>query len=445
MKKIAFVTLFLVGLTPAHASPFVEGGIQVFLNSPQASWEKIPVLLLFGQSADEKALLESGTSAQQVNERLQKINSRKVSALPEDIHARGLWVVNGALASVSLANVKELLTLPEIRGIYRSDKKYQLKKFEQTVVSADFTYGLKNIGVPELRQRFPLLTGKGVRVGILDTGLTPSHPDLKGRLKVFRNFSPSPDPGPADGFGHGTHVAGTIAGGQSGGVAIGVAPEADLIVARIFDGNGESTREKILEAMQWMADPDGNPSTADFAQVVNNSWSDDDPYNDRDPENEPLCAAVQTWVKLGMIPVFSAGNTGPSPGTINLPAGCPEAFSVAATEQSDRSPWFSSAGPAVWKSYRLAKPEVSAPGFQIKSASKDGGYEEMSGTSMAAPHVSGAFAILLQAFPRASAEEIKSAMLAGAKDLGEPSQDATFGWGRIDILKALDKLGGNQK
>lgn len=435
MKKFALLAFFFVGIASAQSSPYMEPGVRLFLE--ESTGPRMPVLLLFQPS--EKVLRSKNSAL--VNEQLQKINSQRVDALPKEIQARGLWLVNGALASVTAANLKQLLAMPEIRGIYRSDKKYHLKKLEPFPASGDFTYGLKNIGVPQLRQRFPLLTGKGVRVGILDTGITPGHPDLRGRLKVFRNFSPAQEEAPSDGFGHGTHVAGTIAGGQSSGVAIGVAPEADLIVARIFDGNGESTREKILEAMQWMADPDGNPHTADFAQVVNNSWSDDDPYSDRDPENEPLCLAVQSWVRLGIIPVFSAGNTGPSAGTINLPAGCPEAFSVAATEQNDRSPWFSSAGPAVWKSYRLAKPEVSAPGFQIKSASKDGGYEEMSGTSMAAPHVSGAFAILLQAFPRASAEQIKSAMLAGAKDLGDPSQDATFGWGRIDIGKALDRLG----
>jgi subtilisin family serine protease len=355
---------------------------------------------------------------------------------------KSLWVLPGAIVSLQKQEILALAKHEKVVSITSAEKKIVLKKGREVtpfISASSYTYGLQKIKVPELRKQYPQITGEGVRVGILDTGITPTHPDLKGKIHLFRNFSPSGDGSPSDGFGHGTHVAGTIAGGEASREAIGVAPGAKLIIGKIFSGSGESTRELILEAMQWMADPDGNPNTADYAQVVNNSWSDDEPFADRDPEQEPFCQIIKNWNALGIIGVFSAGNTGPSAGTINIPGGCPEAISVGATERNDRSPHFSSTGPAVWKSYSLMKPEISAPGFEVKSANNRGGYEEMSGTSMAAPHVTGAIALLLQAFPSKSWEEIQNILLGGADDLGQSGQDAVFGWGRANLIRSMEK------
>lgn len=447
MKYLLLALTFGSFFNLAHAAPFVDRNVKEFLDSPQPKAQlTLPLFVTFkgvknslGTTNREDSIL-----------RLKKQNQESIQALKQRLVfmqagvLEPLWIANGAFVSLSASQIRQLSALPEIKGIYWSKKPYKLKKVagEDRFDAQNFTYGLQKLGVPEVRQKFPHLTGKGVRVGVIDTGIVATHPDLKGKLKVFRNFSPATDNSPRDEFGHGTHVSGTIAGGNASRISIGVAPEADLIVGRIFDANGNSEREMILRSMQWMADPDENPSTPDYAQVVNSSWSDDDPYDTREPQNEPFCQIIGNWVSLGMIPVFSAGNTGPSPGTINIPAGCPEAFSVGATEANDRSPHFSSTGPARWKNFDLMKPEVSAPGFHIKSASKDGGYEEMSGTSMSAPHVTGAFAILLQAFPNATAFQLQSAMVNGAKDLGAVGQDAIFGYGRVDIVKSLEILKG---
>lgn len=445
---IALTLVFGAFANVAYGAPFVDKNVKEFLASPGAKAQ-----LTFPLFVTLKSSLSSseGVDREEFILRLKKQNRESIQRLKQRFafvqagELESLWIANGLFISLSATQIRQLAALPEVQGIYWSKKPYQLKKVagQDRLGAQNFTYGLQKLRVPEVRQQFPHLTGKGVRVGVLDTGIVTTHPDLKGKLKVFRNFSPAKDNSPKDEFGHGTHVSGTIAGGKSSGIAIGVAPEADLIVGRIFDGNGSSEREMILKAMEWMADPDGNPSTPDHAQVVNSSWSDDDPFNDREPQNEPFCQIIGNWLRVGMIPVFSAGNTGPSEGTINIPAGCPEAFSVGATEINDRSPHFSSTGPARWKNLDLMKPEVSAPGFHIKSASKDGDYEEMSGTSMSAPHVTGAFAILLQAYPNASALQVQSAMANGAKDLGDVGQDAVFGYGRVDIIKSLEILKGH--
>ena len=427
------------------ANPYFDPHVTQFSQSTRSMARTLPVLIVFkGGSLAENRIQLTIDLKRSTESQIARLRSSYDWA--KSLEIKPLWIAQGAFTSLSSPQINALKQSDFVAGVYWSRKPYRVPRSEANLSfdRTQYTYGLTKLNVPQVRERFPQLLGKGVRIGVLDTGIAIQHPDLRGRLKVFRNFSPAQDPSPRDDFGHGTHVSGTIVGGAASGTAIGVAPQADLIVGRIFDGNGESTREMILNAMQWMADPDGDPHTNDYAQVVNSSWSDDEPFADRRPEDEPFCRIIDTWVKMNMIPVFSAGNTGPDVGTINIPAGCPQAFSVGATEQNDRSPHFSSTGPAVWKDLQLMKPEVSAPGFKIKSAERYGRYEEMSGTSMAAPHVSGAFALLLQAHPNASVEQIRRAMLEGAKDLGNPGQDAIFGYGRIDVLRSLEILGARQ-
>lgn len=449
---IRFLTLSLIlGLASnlASASPYVEKQISEFVqSSPLSGHKTIQVLVTF--KSDIKVQVASGklSSRLEIAQALRADNMNNIRLLrakypwAAQLRIEPLWIMNAVFITMTPRQIEGLLEAHEVQSLMWARKPLRLKKVKasQAETQSNFTYGLKKIGVPVLRERMPMITGAGVRVAVIDTGIDANHPDLRGRLRLFKNFSPAVDDKPSDEFGHGTHVAGTIVGGNKSGIQIGVAPEAQLIVARIFDANGDSDRKMILKAMQWVADPDGNPATEDHAQIVNSSWGDDDPYDDRLPENEPFCQIVQSWVQLNIIPVFSAGNSGPSAGTIGLPAGCPEAFSVGATEQNDRSPHFSSTGPAKWKNLDLVKPEVSAPGFHVKSAGKNGKWEDMSGTSMSSPHVSGAFALLIQAFPSATAEELKAAMEQGSRDLGNPGKDGIFGWGRIDLPGAINIL-----
>lgn len=456
MTKVIFLSFLLnmaVAGKVAMAQPMVDERVKEFLAEEiRQSETLLPVFVKFIDDHLRGLGVDSGENPSQVIRQMQAVNGIEIERLvaiapwAQSIELEPSWITNGLFTQLTADQISTLLQSKRIFGIYWSRKKVVLRKLadDQALAAPDrFTYGLEKVGVPQLRRTAPDLLGTGVRVGILDTGIADKHPDLRGRLVQFKNFSPAAESEPRDDFGHGTHVAGTVAGGSSTGLAIGVAPRIDLIVGRIFDGNGESDTESILQAMQWMADPDGNSETNDFAQVVNNSWSDDEPYNTTNPEDNPFCQAVDGWVRIGIIPVFSAGNTGPSESTIGLPGGCPSAISVGATEQNDRSPHFSSTGPAIWRNMELIKPEISAPGFEIKSAERFGGLETMSGTSMSAPHVTGAFAILLQAFPLASVQQIKNALLLGAKDLGRPGQDNIFGYGRVDLVKSLEILKGN--
>ena len=154
---------------------------------------------------------------------------------------------------------------------------------------------------------------------------------------------------------------GRRAGFQTG-TAIGVAPGASLIVAKAFGRYGGSDDKDLLAALQWIADPDGNPATADGAKVVSCSWNVDPVGGTPSSTDDPFCQALENLRRFGIVPVFSAGNDGPGSGSIKPPGACPAAFTVGATDDVDRLADFSSRGPSHWRDVELIKPDVVAPG-----------------------------------------------------------------------------------
>jgi subtilisin family serine protease len=446
MRSSIFCTVAILFASPTlFAAPKIDKQVREFLiSSGTRPGQVLPVLLTY----KGKAQIPQRPFHPRFHAEVQRAMIRNTQAQQAEVFKTGLvpkqtlWIVNGTTTQVNQKQLQELMKTESVASITYSLKKVRLvkpaKASSQSQAEA-FTYGLQKINVPELRKKYPTLDGSGVRVGILDSGLDPKHPDLAGKVKSFKDFTTSPSQNPTDGMGHGTHVAGTIAGGASSGTSIGIAPKASLIIGRVFDDEGASD-ESVLQAMQWIADPDGNPATNDFPQVVNNSWGDTAGYEDRDSAEDPFCKAIDSWVRLGIIPIFSAGNSGPGAGSMETPGGCPQALAVGATDNGDKAPSFSSRGPAKWKTGSLAKPDVAAPGVGIRSARTGGGYESMSGTSMATPHVTGAMAILLQANPAMTVDAAVKALLAGVTDLGTAGKDMTYGWGRVDLLKSVELM-----
>ncbi|WP_217923306.1 S8 family serine peptidase [Miltoncostaea oceani] len=303
-------------------------------------------------------------------------------------------------------------------------------------------WGLAATRVPAAWAAFGV-RGGGVRVGTIDTGVDPAARALAGKVVAWRDFVGG-GATPYDDNGHGTHTAGTIAGGAEGGAPIGVAPEARLVVARAMGADGVGAGSALLAAAQWMTDPDGDPATADQPAVVNNSWAATDP---NDTWFRPM---IRRWLELGIVPVFAAGNTGPGAGTIGSPAGYPEALAVGALDQSDAVPSFSGRGPITWddrdglgpaRGTLLPKPDVAAPGVGITS-SVGSGYLAYSGTSMAAPHVAGLAALVRQAAPALTPQAVADAIRAGAVDVGTPGVDPASGAGRIDAVRTIESVLG---
>lgn len=433
-----------LGANVATAKTYVDASVKKFIaaKATMASQETMNVVVMYDI---QEANLASGPIEKQL--RQQTAAAEKSILKGMNIHAlkQSLWIIGGSVLTLTASEVESLSQNPVIKSITDGDRHAEIVGSSPggknpPIPKVEYTYGLQKIGVPEVRADFPGITGKGVRVGIIDTGADPSHPALNGKIDAFKDFSGSKMVNPDDDHGHGTHVAGTIAGSDTDGQAIGIAPEVRLIIAKAFNSGGGSSQSSLLEAMQWVADPDGDPTTADFAQVVNNSWSAGGSFSNNTPDKEPFCVALSNWYKIGMVPVFAAGNSGPSSSSIRLPAACPLSLTVGATTESDSIASFSSRGPVKWKNGEIVKPDVAAPGEEIYSAQPGGGFTYKSGTSMACPHAVGSIALILQASKGISVDDAEKALIDGSVDLGRSGKDTVFGAGRIHVPSALRLL-----
>jgi subtilisin family serine protease len=388
--------------------------------------------------AQVRAALVRNSSLSQQN--LMGILGRSNTDARRPIRVVQLWIANAMIVELPSELLPQLTNHPDVTAIYADKKIHKTPGLNPHRIdrpgAEPFTYGLNALEIPKVRQLNPKLIGTGVKVGILDTGVDATHPDLRGKLVLFKDFV-NQKTAPYDDDSHGTHVTGTIAGGAASGTAIGVAPGAEIIMGKILDSSGSGQDSTILQAMQWIADPDGNPATADQPNIVSNSWGGEGSFTSQDPAQNVYCQAIDNWIKLGIFPVFANGNEGPEPKSVGIPAGCPSALTVGAVNASDVIAPFSSVGPAVWKTQTLIKPEVSAPGVDILSAKPGGTYQTMSGTSMATPHVAGLLALIYQANPGITVEQASQLLIRGVKDLGPRGQDNNYGWGRVDAFDSL--------
>ncbi len=275
--------------------------------------------------------------------------------------------------------------------------------------------------------------GSGVEVAVLDTGVDAEHPDLAGKVQQAQDFSGSPT-GPADRFGHGTHVAATIAGAGAGagGTRKGVAPKADLLVGKVLGDDGYGYESWIIAGMEWAA--------AEGAKVVNMSLG-----GGATDGTDPMSQAVNDiTARTGTLFVVSAGNEGQDE-SIGTPGAAASALTVAAVDRNDALADFSSRGPRLGDAG--LKPEISAPGVGIVAARAAGTamggpvddlYTAASGTSMAAPHVAGAAALLAQQHPDWKADQLKNALVSTAKT--QPNQSVyAHGAGRVDLSRAVSQ------
>ncbi|WP_328908469.1 S8 family serine peptidase [Streptomyces sp. NBC_00234] len=274
--------------------------------------------------------------------------------------------------------------------------------------------------------------GAGAKVAVLDTGIDPDNADVKDRITKTESFVPGLPVN--DGNGHGTHVAATIAGSgaNADGRLKGVAPAADLIIGKVLDNSGSGGYSGILAGMEWAAN--------EGADVVSMSLG-----GPATAGGDVMTEAVDRLsASTGTLFVISAGNSGPGAMSVGSPGTADSALTVGAVDKSDVLAGFSSRGPR--KGDYAIKPEITAPGVGIVAARAAGTslgtpvneyYTSLNGTSMAAPHVSGAAAILAQRHPDWSGQRIKNALTAHAK----PAPGYTAyqqGNGRVDIPAALD-------
>lgn len=271
------------------------------------------------------------------------------------------------------------------------------------------------------------LTGKGVKVAVLDTGADLGHPDLKDRVAESKSFIEGQEV--ADRDGHGTHVASTVGGSGAGseGKEKGVAPGATLAVGKVLSDEGSGTESQIIAGMEWAAkDID--------AKIVSMSLGSREASDGTDP----MAQAVDTLsAETGALFVIAAGNSG-APGSIGSPGAADSALTVGAVDSADRAAYFTSQGPRFGD--QALKPDLSAPGVDILAARSQlapgtGLYTSMSGTSMATPHVAGVAALLAEKHPDWTGAQLKNALMSSSKTLTDSAY--ALGAGRVDVAAAI--------
>ncbi|HET9559649.1 MAG TPA: S8 family serine peptidase, partial [Actinomycetota bacterium] len=324
-----------------------------------------------------------------------------------------LWIGNQVAVRAAPSVIREMAARPEVREV-RPDFIIQAPEPPATSVAAAATPAAPepNVALVNAPAMWDLgFRGQGIVVANMDTGVDATHPDLAGRWRGGANswYDPNGEhpTTPIDRNGHGTWTMGAMVGGEAGGSAIGVAPDARWIAVKIFNDRGTTTSTLIHRGFQWLLDPDGNPATADAPHVVNNSWTLSVGGCNLDFQLD-----LRNLRAGGILPVFSAGNYGPLPGTVLSPANNPEAFAVGATDDADVLASSSSRGPSACPG--AVAPRLVAPGVNVRTSDLYGSYLDVSGTSIAAPHVAGALALLLDAFPGLSADQQAAALDGGA-------------------------------
>lgn len=433
------------------------------ISNPDGSTD-IPIIIYFDSKLDTRALRqEVNRSIQGKNltrkelRRLHKKNTRltMLNRLQTNLHKpqevvteflsshgiqrkiKKLWGINALALSIPSYLVN---SVQELEGIDRVslDLKFKLSETTSDITSGIPLWNLYDINAPLLWESD--LAGEGVVVGIMDSGVDLNHPDLIEKWRGGANswFDPyGVHPTPVDYIGHGTQATGLIVGGDNSGYQVGVAPKAKWIAAKIFDDSGEAGLSEIHEAFQWMMDPDNDPSTDDAPDIINNSWGIENQINEcLSFFSEDLASLRQAEIAV----VFSAGNFGPHAETSISPPNDPSIeFSVGSINQNQEVEFTSSRGPSACDG--TIYPKLVAPGGNVFTTDKlPNSYNIVSGTSFAAPHVSGAIAQLMSAPFAATLSQIESAFRETARDIDLFGDDNNAGYGLIDVASAYEWL-----
>ncbi|MCG8351424.1 MAG: S8 family serine peptidase [Chloroflexales bacterium] len=303
-------------------------------------------------------------------------------------------------------------------------------------------WNIAKIGADRVQNELAI-DGSGIVVGNMDSGVRATHEALAGNYRCSGGSDANcwldavnDRASPYDDNGHGTHTMGTAVG--SGG--IGVAPGAQWIACKAFNSGGGGSQTDILECFDWFLAPGGDSANA--PDVVNNSWGNSNGSNTAYQES------VTNWINAGIYPSFSNGNNGPSCRTVGAPASYTNSVGVGATDNNDTIASFSSRGSSPFDN--TIKPDLSAPGVNVRSAynSNDSSYTSLNGTSMAAPHVSGLVALLLDANESLTIDQLTANMRDNALAISSSSCSSSgvpnnvYGWGRIQAYESVQEALG---
>ncbi len=349
-----------------------------------------------------------------------------------------LPIIDAYVVEIPKEYIYNLKNIKGIKGVYNN-----------THITAQMNNARKTIKWDSAKKQG--LNGRGIGIAILDTGISPIEDLIKpnNRLIFFKDFV-NEDTQPYDDNGHGTHVAGIIAGNgiNSNGRYCGIAPESNIIGIKILDTNGKGNTSQVLAGIQWIVDNKNKYNIRIANLSIGSSESS---------SLDPLVKAVNAAWDSGIVMTIAAGNNGPRNFTITSPGISKKVITVGSSDDEETvTIWgtsqrnFSGRGPT---EECIFKPDIVAPGSNIVSclsptASQylttpenlkiiDNHYLQLSGTSMSTPIVAGAIALLLQKNPHLTPNEVKYKLKYSTTDLGYSQNQQ--GWGLIDIEKLLSK------
>ena len=405
-----------------------------------------------------RALQEKATATQ--GDLIARLSLMEANGKIEDFNP--FWVANAIRVDATKAEIEEIATRSDVARVYYN---YNIELIEPVEIKEDdgglitaVEPGVEAVRAPEVWALG--ITGAGVLVANMDTGVDGDHPALADRWAGVADprYDGHPewawyDPYsgqndfPYDNAGHGTHTMGSVTGASpTTGDTVGVAPGAFWMASAPIDRGGGIPRtvSDAILSFEWMVDPDGDPGTNwDVPAVCSNSWGVTTGHG-YPPCDELFWSYLDACEAAGTVILFSAGNEAFS--GLRRPADRAtddyRTCAVAAVDGNNPN-WpiasFSSRGPTncTPSGDPAIKPDIAAPGVNVRSSYPGGGYTSMSGTSMASPHVNGVVALMRQANPNLSVEMIKQIIYDTAYDLGNPGEDNDYGWGMIDAFLAV--------
>jgi subtilisin family serine protease len=423
---------------------------------------------LLRQKADlsgATAITSSSARGWYVYKRLTSVASSSQAGLKALLRERGVsakafWIINAIRIRSGAATLRAVAARPEVARVVPS---WSAKVSD---VRASSAAGINAIEWNITRINAPMVwstyndRGEGITVAAIDTGAQWNHPAI---IRQYRGtcafqcltanhnynwFDPSHicsanGKTPCDNVGHGTHVTGTMTGDDRGSNQIGVAPRAYWIMAKGCEFNSCSD-SALTQSGQWILAPtdlnNQNPRPDLRPDVVNNSWGG----GHGDPFYQSI---VTSWVAAGIFPQFAAGNSGPGCASANSPGDYNNSYAAGAFDINNNIASFSSRGPG---GFGATKPDVSAPGVNVRSSVPNNSYSSFSGTSMASPHVAGTVALIWAGAPSfrrdiAATEQVIDDTAIDVSNLqcgGTADDNNVWGEGRLDAFAAVTKAKG---
>jgi serine protease AprX len=353
---------------------------------------------------------------------------------------REFQIIAGFAADLTTSQIRALAAHPQV---FRVEEDFE--------VYGQLDSARRDFGADAARESFGL-DGSGIGICIIDSGIEPKHEQFDNKSVAFFD-AVNGENSPYDDHGHGTHVASIAAGDGTGDSDAarfrGVAPAADLYVAKVLASDGAGSASDAIAGAEWCVEQPGVRILS--LSLARHEFSDG---------LDSLSQLANEAVDAGKVLVVAAGNIGPRPSTIGTPGVAEKVVTVGACAEWSESASkmgrsggvyivpFSSRGPVVDSNDAARpyiKPDLCAPGHTITAAEvgTEGGYVTSSGTSMATPFVSGAIALALQANPSLTAAQIKELLETTAQDRGAVGKDPDWGAGLIDVKALIAKaLGG---